>query len=49
MLYRRTTAGGAHGPPGRWLDVGRAAQDVEPLQDHANGAQLTVDPLQSTL
>lgn len=31
------------------LDVGGAAQDVEPLQDHADGAQLTIHPLQSTL
>lgn len=31
------------------LDVGRGAEDVEPLQNHADGAQLTVHPLQSTL
>lgn len=31
------------------LDVGRGAQDVEPLEDHADGAQLAVHPLQSPL
>lgn len=43
--------GDCSGPisPGSLLDVGRAAQDVEPLQDHPDGAQLAVHPLQSAL
>lgn len=43
MLYRWTT------PAPLLLDVGGGAQDVEPLQDHADGAQLAVHPLQSPL
>lgn len=47
MLYRWTSAGCLVAAP--LLDVGGGAQDVEPLQDHADGAQLAVHPLQSPL
>lgn len=49
MLYRWTTAAGRRVPAPPLLDVGGGAQDVEPLQDHADGAQLAVHPLQSPL